>query len=201
MGTAVTVYGDPTSGNCLKVKWVADVLEIPTVWNDISVVAGEARTPEFLRLSPAAKVPIIVLGDGRVLSESNAIILYLADGSRLIPEDPFERGRMLQWMFWEQYSHEPYIAGRRFQLAYLKRPVEDLDPKLQERGEQALRLMEETLERSPFMAGEALTLADIALVAYTRMAGEGGFSLAAYPAIRTWITSVESGLGIGAYGG
>jgi len=200
MEPAITVYGDPISGNCLKVKWVADFLAIPIIWKPVSVLAGEARSPEFRKLNPVAKVPVIVLGDGRVLSESNAIILYLADGSSLIPADRFERGHMLQWMFWEQYSHEPYIAVRRFQLAYLKRSAESLDPKLLERGEEALGLMERRLAESRYMASEELTLADVALVAYTRMAGDGGFDLSVFPAITTWIGRVEAGLKIGAYG-
>ena len=199
MSQPLTIYGDPGSGNCLKVKWVAAHLGIPARWCDVDVPGGGTRAPEFLALNPAGRVPIVVFPDGAVLSESNAIIVYLADGSPLIPEASFTRARMLQWMFWEQYSHEPYIAVRRYQLHYLKRAPEDLDPKLAERGADALRLMEGTLARSAFMAGDTLTLADVALVAYTRMAHEGGFDLAAYPMIRAWIGRVEAGLGIGAY--
>ena len=199
MTEPLTIYGDPGSGNCLKVKWVASRLGISALWRDVDVPGGGTRRPEFLALNPAGRVPIVVFPDGAVLSESNAIILHLADGSPLIPAAPFTRARMLQWMFWEQYSHEPYIAVRRYQLHYLKRAPEDLDPKLAERGADALRLMEGTLERSTNMAGDALTLADVALVAYTRMAHEGGFDLAAYPAIRAWIGRVEAGLGIGPY--
>ena len=199
MSPPLTIYGDPGSGNCLKVKWVAAHLGIPARWRDVDVPGGGTRTPEFLALNPAGRVPIVVFPDGAVLSESNAIIVYLADGSPLIPAAPFARARMLQWMFWEQYSHEPHIAVRPYQLHYLKKAPEDLDPKLAERGADALRLMEGTLAGSAFMAGDALTLADVALVAYTRMAHEGGFDLAAYPAIRAWIGRVEAGLGIGAY--
>ncbi|WP_426313445.1 glutathione S-transferase family protein [Methylobacterium fujisawaense] len=201
MSEPLTIYGDPGSGNCLKVKWVATHLGIPAVWRDVDVPGGGTRTPEFLALNPAGRVPIVVLPDGAVLSESNAIIVYLAEGSALIPEAALPRARMLQWMFWEQYSHEPYIAVRRYQLHYLRRAPEDLDPKLAERGADALRLMERTLACSAFLAGEALTLADVALVAYTRMAHEGGFDLAGYGAIRAWIGRVEDGLGIGPYAG
>jgi glutathione S-transferase len=197
----LTIYGDPGSGNCLKVKWVAAHLGIPTLWRDVDVPGGETRTPAFLALNPAGRVPIVVFPDGAVLSESNAIITHLADGSPLVPEAPFARARMLQWMFWEQYSHEPYIAVRRYQLHYLKRSPDDLDPKLAERGADALRLMEATLGRSAYMAGPTLTLADVALVAYTRMAHEGGFDLADYPSVRAWVGRVEAGLGIGAYAG
>jgi glutathione S-transferase len=140
-----------------------------------------------------------VFPDGETLSESNAIIIHLAEGSGLIPEASRPRARMLQWMFWEQYSHEPYIAVRRYQLHYLKRAPDALDPKLEERGADALRLMQGTLERSAFLVGDTLTLADVALVAYTRMAHEGGFALSPYPALRPWITRVETVLGIGAY--
>jgi len=199
MAEPITIYGDPGSGNCLKVKWVAAHLGIPATWRDVDVPGGGTRTPAILALNPAGRVPFVVFPDGAVLSESNAIITYLAEGSALIPQAPLARARMLQWMFWEQYSHEPFIAVRRYQLHYLKRSPDDLDPKLAGRGADALRLMERTLEHAAFMAGEALTLADVALVAYTRMAHEGGFDLAAYPAIRAWIGRVETGLGIGPY--
>jgi glutathione S-transferase len=190
MSDTLTIYGDPGSGNCLKVKWVAAHLGIPSIWRDVDVPGGQTRTPALLALNPAGRVPFVVLPDGTVLSESNAIILYLAEGSALIPEAPIARARMLQWMFWEQYSHEPYIAVRRYQLHYLKRSAD---------RDVALRLMESTLRRTAYLAGDALTLADVALVAYTRMAHEGGFDLAAYPAVRAWVGRVEAGLGIGAY--
>ncbi|SDN91846.1 glutathione S-transferase [Methylobacterium phyllostachyos] len=199
MAEPLTIYGDPGSGNCLKVKWVAEHLGIPATWRDVDVPGGGTRRPDFLALNPAGRVPLVVFADGAVLSESNAIIICLAEGSALIPRAPFDRARMLQWMFWEQYSHEPYIAVRRYQLHYLKRSPDDLDPKLAERGGDALRLMERTLGPSAFLVGDALTLADVALVAYTRMAHEGGFDLADYPAIRAWIERVEIGLGIGPY--
>ncbi|MCJ2089098.1 glutathione S-transferase family protein [Methylobacterium sp. E-005] len=199
MAEPLMIYGDPGSGNCLKVKWVAAHLGLPTTWHDVDVPGGGTRKPEFLALNPAGRVPVVVFPDGAVLSESNAIIIHLAEGSALIPQASFPRARMLQWMFWEQYSHEPYIAVRRYQLHYLKRSPDALDPKLAGRGADALRLMEGTLERSAFLAGDALSLADVALVAYTRMAHEGGFDLADYPAIRGWIARVETGLGIGAY--
>ena len=201
MTEPLTIYGDPGSGNCLKVKWVAAHLGIPALWRDVDVPGGGTRTPEFLAVNPAGRVPVVVLPEGAVLSESNAIIAYLAEGSPLIPDASLARARMLQWMFWEQYSHEPYIAVRRYQLHYLKRAPGDLDPKLAERGADALRLMEATLARSVFLVGETLTLADVALVAYTRMAHEGGFDLEPYPAVRAWIGRVETGLGIGPYAG
>ena len=195
------IYGDSISGNCLKVKWTADYLGLAYDWIETDILKGESRTPAYLQMNPAGQVPTVVLDDGRPLGQSNAIILHLAEGSDLIPADAYARARMYEWMFWEQYSHEPYIAVRRYQLHYLARSPEDLDPKLAERGADALRLMERTLARSAFMAGGTLTLADVALVAYTRMAHEGGFDLADYPAIRAWVGRVEGGLGIGPYAG
>ncbi|SFL16786.1 glutathione S-transferase family protein [Methylobacterium pseudosasicola] len=199
MAEPLILYGDPGSGNCLKVKWVADHLGIPSVWRNVDVPGGGTREPAFLALNPAGRVPLVVFPDGETLSESNAIIIHLAEGSALIPEAARARARMLQWMFWEQYSHEPYIAVRRYQLHYLKRSPDELEPRLAERGVDALRLMQGTLDRSAFLVGDTLTLADVALVAYTRMAHEGGFDLAPYPAIRAWIARVEAGLGIGPY--
>jgi glutathione S-transferase len=199
MAASITIYGDPISGNCLKVKWVADFLGLSYDWRSVDVLSGSTRVPELLQLNPSGKVPVVVLQDGRVLSESNAIMLFLAEGSALVPSDPFARGLMYQWLFWEQYSHEPYIAVRRFQLALLKRSADELDPKLLERGDQALATMERSLAKSEFLVGDAMTLADIALVAYTRMAGDGGYDLSAFPAVQAWIIAVEDRLGIGRY--
>jgi glutathione S-transferase len=123
-------------------------------------------------------------------------VFHFAEGSDLIPADAFARARMLEWMFWEQYSHEPYVAVRRFQLHYLKKPAEALDPKLFERGSAALARMEAALADSPYLVGDALSLADVALVAYTRVAHEGGFDLAAYPRVSAWVGRVEADLGI-----
>jgi glutathione S-transferase len=190
------IYGDSISGNCLKVKWVADSLGLSYEWIETSVLASQSRTPAFLAMNPAGQVPAVILDDGRPLAQSNAIILHLAEGSHLIPADAYERGRMLEWMFWEQYSHEPYIAVARFQVAYLGKGVEDLDPKVMPRGEVALQRMEDGLADTPFLAGEALSLADVALVAYTRVAHEGGFDLAGYPRVRAWIGRVEHALNI-----
>lgn len=191
-----TIYGDRISGNCMKVKWVAAHLGIDLRWREVDLMAGETRKPDFLALNPDGRVPILVLDDGRVIAESNAIIAYLARGSGLIPEDPFDHAKMLQWMFWEQYSHEPYIAVRRFQLVYLKRDPETLDPRLSERGNAALSLMESHLARSRCCVGEGVSLADVALLAYTRLAPEGGFDLSAYPAVTAWIANTEDALGI-----
>jgi glutathione S-transferase len=194
------IYGDKVSGNCLKVKWTADLLGIEHDWIETSVLAGETRTPAFLKLNPAGQVPLLVTPEGRTLAQSNAIILYLNDvrGGDLLPEDAFARAKVYEWLFWEQYSHEPYIAVRRFQKAYLKKRDDDIDPKLLERGVAALLRMEIQLADEVFIAGPTFTLVDIALVAYTRLAHEGGFDLNAFPAVRRWVSRVEHRLKIGA---
>ena len=191
------IYGDSISGNCLKVKWACDSLGIAFDWIETSVVAADTRTPQFLALNPAGQVPLAVLDDGRPLAQSNAIILHLAEGSRLIPADAYARAKMLEWMFWEQYSHEPYIAVARFQLAYLGKTQADLDPKVIPRGKAALQRMEDGLaDGRAFLLGEAVSLADVALVAYTRVAHEGGFNLGDYPRVQAWIGQVETALNI-----
>ena len=191
----ITIYGDPGSGNCLKVKWTASYLGIPFDWKEIDVTKGETRTPAFLALNPAGQVPTVVLEDGRPLAQSNAIILHLAEGSSLIPTDGYERAKMLEWMFWEQYSHEPAVAVARFQMKYLGRRRDEIDPKLIERGEAALERLERGLT-SDFLVGGRFSLADICLVAYTRMAEDGGFRLSGYPAIRAWVARLEAAIPI-----
>lgn len=190
------IYGDSKSGNCLKVKWTADFLGRSYDWIEIDILQGESRTPAYLAMNPAGQVPTLILDDGRPLSQSNAIITWLAEGSALIPTDAYDRARMAEWMYWEQYSHEPYVAVARFQVKYLGKPVEDLEPRLVERGGAALQRMEQALQASPFLAGPSLTLADVALVAYTRLAHEGGFCLDLYPAVKAWVGRVEAALGI-----
>jgi glutathione S-transferase len=193
---AIHIYGDSKSGNCLKVKWTAEHLGIPYEWTELDVLNSDTRTADFLAMNPAGQVPTIILNDGRPLAQSNAIILHLADESALIPQDAYDRARMLEWLFWEQYSHEPYIAVARFQMAYLGKARDDLDAKLFERGGAALKRMDDALAATPFLVGNTLTLADIALVAYTRMAHQGGFDLADYPAVKAWVPRVEAALGI-----
>jgi glutathione S-transferase len=192
----IRVYGDSISGNCLKVKWTLEYLDIPYQWVETNVLQAETRTPHFLAMNPAGQVPTVVFSDGRPLAQSNAIILHFAEGSALIPSDPYARARMMEWLFWEQYSHEPYVAVARFQVAYLGKAPADLDPKLVERAHGALRRLEAALSGAEFLVGEGCSLADVALVAYTRMAPEGGLDLAPYPAVRTWIARVEAVLNI-----
>jgi glutathione S-transferase len=192
----ITIYGDPISGNCLKVKWTAERLAIPYAWVNVDVLKSESRTPAYLALNPAGQVPMIQLEDGRPLAQSNAIILHLAENSALIPSDAYDRARMLEWLFWEQYSHEPYVAVARFQMKYLGKSRDERDAKLVERGAAALARMEAGLQGRKYLVGEALTLADISLVAYTRAAHDGGFDLADYPAVAAWVARIEAELPI-----
>lgn len=190
------IFGDRISGNCLKVKWTADHLGLPYTWVDVDVVKGETRTRDFIALNPMGQVPAIELDDGRRLAQSNAIIRYLARGSELLPEDAFAQAKVDEWMHWEQYSHEPYIAVCRFHMHYLGKPREAREGWRVERGEKALDLMEQHLADRDFFVGDALTVADIALVAYTRVAHEGGFDLSNRPNVVAWIGRCESQLNI-----
>ncbi len=190
------IYGDSISGNCLKVKWTADRIGLAYRWIETSVLSGDTRTPDYLAMNPAGQVPLVRFDDGRILAQSNAIIVHFAEGSPLIPADGFARAKMFEWLFWEQYSHEPYVAVARFQVHYLGKAVADLDPKIVERGKGALKLLDDALARDAFLVGDAVSLADVALVAYTRVAHQGGFDLADYPAVQRWIARVEAALSI-----
>lgn len=190
------IHGDLNSGNCLKVKWVCDRLRIPYEWIAVDTMQGETRTPAFLKLNASGQVPVVVFDDGRALAQSNAIIRYLARGSDLIPADDFLAAKMDEWLFWEQYSHEPYIAVCRFLMVYLGKPASDRDPDKVKRGHAALARMESQLATTRFLVGDLFTLADVALLAYTRVAHQGGFDLADYRAVRRWIGDSESTLGL-----
>lgn len=197
--TQLTLYGDSISGNCLKTKWTAEYLDVPHDWVEVSVVDGGTRSDAFMAINPSGQVPVMRLPDNRILPQSNAIILFLAEtfgGNELIPADPFERAKMMSWLFWEQYSHEPYIAVRRFRKKFLNQSDDELDPQLLARGRRALGVMELQLTLSNYFVGERLTLADIALVAYTRVAHEGGFDLSEFPNVQRWVARVETDLGI-----
>jgi len=190
------IFGDSNSGNCLKVKWVCDKLALPYRWIEIDTRKGETRTPQFLKMNSAGQVPTVAFDDGRTLAQSNAIIRYLARDSALIPRDAFAAAKMDEWLFWEQYSHEPYIAVCRFQLVYLGKAVSELDPDKVKRGYAALDSMEAHLVVSRFFAGDEVSLADVSLLAYTRVAHEGGFDLGRYAATRRWIGEAEAYLGL-----
>jgi glutathione S-transferase len=190
----LTVYGMKSSGNCYKVELLLEQLGRPYRWVEIDSAAGQTRTPEYLALNPNGKVPLLEVEPGRCLAESNAILCYLAEGSPLLPQDSWLRAQALQWLFFEQYSHEPYIAVARFICRWLgpdhARRAEL--PRLHERGAQALAVMEQHLARQPFFAGDAYSVADIALFAYTHAAADGGFDLSVYPQVERWLDRVRA---------
>ena len=188
------VYGDLTSGNCYKVELLLGLLDVARQWVAVSALAGETRDPAFLAKNPAGKIPLLEIEPNVYLPESNAILWYLAEGSGFVPEDRLERARMLQWMFFEQYSHEPYIAVARFIIRFQQAGETEAErlAGLKVKGEAALEVMEQHLRGRDFFVGTRASLADIALYAYTHVAHEGGFDLAPYPAIRGWINRVAA---------
>jgi len=190
------IYGDMGSGNCLKVKYTADRLGLPYAWVPIDIMKGESRTAEYLARFPMGQVPGVELDDGRTLAQSNAIIRYLSSGSPLLPEDAFTQAKIDELLFWEQYSHEPYIATTRYHIVYLKRSLDQRERWRVERGEAALDFMERMLAGRRWLVGDALTIADIALLAYTRLAHEGGFDLSGRGNVRDWIARCEGELGL-----
>ena len=188
------IYGDKRSGNCYKLELLMSILELQHEWIDVDILKGETRSAWFLEKSPNGKIPILELDDGRVLSESNAIMHYLAANSSLIPTSQFSFASLLQWQFFEQYSHEPYIAVARYINIYLGMPEArrvEFESK-QAGGYRALAVMESQLKNTSFLLGDTLSLADISLFAYTHVAHEGGFDLSAYSAIRNWISLIQS---------
>ena len=188
------VYGDYNSGNCYKIKLMLHLLGLEYEWLPVDILKGETETPEFLAKNPNGKVPVVELEDGTCLWESNAILNYLADGSEFLPSEARLRTQVLQWQFFEQYSHEPYIAVARFIQFYLGLPEERLEEyrKLQKRGYRALTVMEQQLARTPYLVGEHYSIADVTLYAYTHVAHQGGFDLSGYPAIQAWLARVAS---------
>jgi len=190
----LAVYGMAESGNCYKVKLALEQLQLPYRWVEVSTTQGETRSAEFLARNPNGQVPTLELEDGGFLPESGAILHYLAEGTPLLPAERLGRARVLQWMFFEQYSHEPCIA---VPLAIVRHQPPDSPrhaelPRLQERGRKALAVMEQHLGQEPFFAAGRYTIADIALYAYTHCAADGGFDLGAYPAVRAWLERVRA---------
>ena len=190
----ITVYGFSPSGNCHKVRLLLEQLGHDYRWVETDSSQGATRTAEYLAKNPNGKVPMIELDDGRVLVESNAILCWLADGTSFLPSDPWQKAQALSWLFFEQYSHEPYIAVARFICGWT--PTDsprraDL-PKLRERGHAALAVMENQLVANPWFGGNDYGIADIALYAYTCVAPQGGIALDAYPALRDWLSRVEA---------
>lgn len=189
------IYGMTTSGNCYKPRLLMAKLGRPFEHVEVSTLDGGTRTKAFLALNPNGMVPLLELDDGRTIAESNAMLLHLAEGTRFLPQDAYERALAYQWLFFEQYSHEPYIAVRRALMTVPQRAAEATPEKLAAtlaRGNKALAVMEERLGRAPFLAGRNLSVADIALYAYTHAAGEGGFRLEEFPAVSAWLARVEA---------
>lgn len=192
----LTLYQFHLSGNCYKVRLAAHHLRIPLALRDVDILGGETREPEFLAINPNGRVPTLVLEDQRSLPESNAALWWLAEGTHLLPTDKWHRAKALQWMFFEQYSHEPYIATRRFWIAFApKERLQDKEHMLQpwlDGGHAALHVMEAHLSRHDWFAGPRFSIADIALYAYTHVAHEGGFDLTPYGAVESWLARVAA---------
>ncbi len=181
------------SGNCYKIRLLLTQLYIPFVTLEIDILKGESRTNEFLHKNPNGRIPVLEIEPGKLLFESNAIMFYLSEGTEFFPKDKFERAQVMQWLFFEQYSHEPFIATSRFW--YLTGKSEEFQEALQQKqapGYAALGVMERHLETNDFFVADRYTIADIGLFAYTHVAGEGGFDLTRFPAIQSWIDRIKS---------
>jgi glutathione S-transferase len=189
-----TVYGDSRSGNCYKAALILKLTGRRYAWREIDVMSGETRSLAFLKMNPNGKVPVLRLTDGRFLAESNAMLLHLAEGTAFLPEDSYRRAVVYQWLFFEQYSHEPCIAVARFIVRFAGREAEEAERlgQLRAKGREALAVMENSLAASDFIAGDEFSIADIALYAYTHVAEEGGFDLSDFPRIMGWLRRVES---------
>ncbi len=188
------VYGDIQSGNCYKIKMLMQFLGIAHEWVHVNILASETHTEDFKRMNPNTRIPVLELGEGEYLWESNAILNFLADGTSWLPQEPLQRARVLQWQFFEQYSHEPYIATARYINKYLGLPKEreaEYHGK-QAGGHKALAVMEQQLLRSKFLVGDTPTIADISLFAYTQVAHEGGFDLSRYTALLRWLDAIRA---------
>jgi glutathione S-transferase len=188
------VYGTSVSGNCHKVRMTLEALGLPYEWTETDSVHGQTRTPDFLAKNPNGKVPVLEIEPGVFLPESNAILCYLAEDTPLLPTDRLQRARVLQWLFFEQYSHEPYIAVARFLRRFHPDPASQraLAESKSDGGYRALAVMERQLANEAFLVARRYTVADIALYGYTHVAGEGGFDLARFPAITAWLARVEA---------
>jgi glutathione S-transferase len=190
----LTVYGTKVSGNCYKIQLLLEQLQLAYRWIEIDIFAGQSRTPEFLSKNANGRVPLLELPTGECLAESNAILCYLAEGSALLPSARLERARALQWLFFEQYSHEPYIAVARFIARFLPpdHPRQSELPRLRERGYVALEVMEKQLQARAFLLDSGYSIADIALFAYTHDAERAGFELSRFPHILAWLARVRA---------
>jgi len=188
----ITVYGDMKSGNCYKVALLLTQLDIKYDWKPMDVTVGDTQTEKYLALNPAGQIPAVVLDNGEVLTQSNAILNYFADGTKLMPVDALARARVQEWQFYEQYNHEPTIAVRRYIKKFVGMPdarKAEYDSK-EAGGRKALQVMEKRLSQYDYLVGDNYSVADISLYAYTHVADEGGFDLADYPGIRRWINRI-----------
>jgi len=189
----ITVYGDIKSGNCYKIALLFSQLDIEHQWKEILVVKGETRTDQFRALNPAGQIPVVLLENGEVLTQSNAILNYFADGTDLMPADALHRARVQEWQFYEQYNHEPTIAVRRYIKMFLGLPAArqaEFDSK-EESGYRALSVMESHLAKHQYLVGKSYSVADISLYAYTHVAEEGDFDLSRFPGICDWLARVK----------
>jgi glutathione S-transferase len=189
----ITLYQQHDSGNCYKVRLVLAHRGLAYRAVAVSSLDGSTRRPEFLARNPIGRVPAVELDDGRFLAESNAILLYFGEGSALVPRDPYDRAKMCEWMFFEQYEHEPTLAVRRALSVYPERRAEAAPARmaqLLDTGNRALGIMERRLAAAEWLAGDAFSLADISLYAYTHMAADGGYDLAQFPGITRWLDRV-----------
>lgn len=194
----IAIYGMTDSGNCYKPRLLMAKLGQPFTHVETSSRDGTTRSAAYLAKNANGKVPLLELEDGRFLAESNAILLHLAEGTRLLPTDAYERALVYQWLFFEQYSHEPYIAVRRSLMTYPERAALATPERLAsllESGNKALGVMEAQLQKTPFLAGGAMSVADIALYAYTHDATVGGYDLDAFPAVKAWLARIEADKG------
>ncbi|HUS25317.1 MAG TPA: glutathione S-transferase family protein [Candidatus Binatia bacterium] len=190
----IQLYGMSASGNCFKPALAMRQLGIAYRWTEVDLLRGESRTPEFLAKNPNGKVPLLEVEPGRFLAESNAMLCWIAEGSRLLPSDRWQRAKVMEWLFFEQYSHEPYVATVRWWVKFLRKQDEwrEKIAEAMKRGHAAFGVMEQQLARTPFLAGESYTIADIALYAYTHVAHDGGYDLQPYPQLRAWLARVSS---------
>jgi glutathione S-transferase len=186
------LYGMTGSGNCWKPATLMQQLQIPFEWIEVNLLAGESRQPSFVAKNPNGKVPLLETDDGGLLAESNAMLCYLAEGSPLLPRDRWARAQVLQWLFFEQYSHEPHVATVRWWVHYLHKQDEwrERIAEAMKKGYAALAVMEAQLAKTPFIAGRDYSIADIALFAYTQVAHQGGYELERYPALLDWLARV-----------
>ncbi len=191
----LTLHDDPISGNGFKIRLLLAFMGTSYHYKAYDILKGETHTPEFLNnVNPGGRIPVLELDDGRKLSESNAVLTYLGEGTSWVPSDPFTKAQMMSWLFWEQYSHEPNIATLRF-WKHLPELTDVQKAQLQSKrsaGEAALALMEMQLSRTDWLVGDGPTLADIALYAYTHVAEEGNYDLSIYPAVQAWISRIAA---------